>query len=114
MLSGVSRGHNGILGISIDEYYSERDFSSAHEVQQQVVMEQLGRGGRLAVVIGVAGSGKSALLAALVDAWRHKGRQVYGAALAWEQTDHPVGAGIMIKDRLKTRELICLSPKSGP
>ena len=54
----------------------------------------LGQGGRFAAAIGVAGAGKSALLAPLVDAWREDGRQVYGAALAWRQTEDMAGAGI--------------------
>ena len=78
---------------------SDLDFSSAHGMQQRAVMEQLGQGGRLAVAIGVAGSGKSAVLAPLVDAWRQEGRQVYGAALAWRQTDDLAGAGIGAADR---------------
>lgn len=69
-------------------------FAGKHGEAQREVMEQLGHGGRLAVAIGVAGAGKSALLAPLVDAWRAEGRTVYGAALAWRQADDLAGAGI--------------------
>ena len=76
------------------------DFSaSAHGRQQRVLIDALGQGGRLAVAIGVAGSGKSTLLAPLVDAWQQDGRRVYGAALAWRQSDDLAGAGIPDADR---------------
>jgi len=79
---------------------SGRDFErSAHGRTQRALIEQLGQGGRLAVAIGVAGSGKSTVLAPLVDAWRRDGRHVYGAALAWRQSDDLAAAGIAEADR---------------
>src|SRR5437773_800130 len=63
------------------------------------MIELLGQGGRLGVAIGVAGVGKSTILAPLVDAWREDGRRVYGMALAWRQTDDLVQAGIAEGDR---------------
>ena len=76
------------------------DFSaSAHGRRQRELIDALGQGGRLAVAIGVAGSGKSTLLAPLVDAWQRDGRRVYGAALAWRQSDDLAGAGIPDADR---------------
>ncbi len=74
-------------------------FQGVHGEAQREIMDRLGQGGRFAVAIGVAGAGKSALLAPLVDAWREDGRQVYGAALAWRQTEDLVGAGIEAKNR---------------
>jgi len=78
--------------------FSERsgvDFGeTAHGRTQRAVMEQLGQGGRLAAAIGVAGAGKSTLLTPLVDAWHAEGRTVFGAALAWRQTDDLKAAGI--------------------
>ena len=71
------------------------DFAgSEHGRTQRAVLDQLGQGGRLAAAIGVAGAGKSTLLAPLVDAWHAEGRAVYGAALAWRQTDDLAQAGI--------------------
>jgi hypothetical protein len=79
---------------------SGRDFSeTAHGRAQRALIDQLGQGGRLAVAIGVAGSGKSTVLAPLVDAWQRDGRRVYGAALAWRQSDDLAGAGIAEADR---------------
>ena len=76
------------------------DFSeSAHGRAQRELIDRLGQGGRLAVAIGVAGSGKSTVLAPLVDAWQREGRRVYGAALAWRQSDDLGGAGIAESDR---------------
>ena len=71
------------------------DFAgSEHGRTQRGVMDRLGQGGRLAAAIGVAGAGKSTLLAPLVEAWQAEGRTVYGAALAWRQTDDLAQAGI--------------------
>jgi hypothetical protein len=78
--------------------FPELDFKSAHGRVQRAVMEQLGTGGRLSVAIGVAGSGKSTLLKPLVDAWRQDGREVYGIALAWRQSDDLTEAGITSKN----------------
>src|SRR6516225_805667 len=63
------------------------------------MIELLGQGGRLGVAIGVAGAGKSTILAPLVDARREDGRRVYGMALAWRQTDDLARAGIAEGDR---------------
>ena len=70
------------------------DFMGEHGQQQRAVMDRLGQGGRLGVAIGVAGAGKSTLLAPLVDAWTAEGRAVYGAALAWRQSEDLQKAGI--------------------
>ena len=71
------------------------DFAaSEHGRTQRAIIDRLGQGGRLAVTIGVAGAGKSTLLAPLVDAWQASGRTVFGAALAWRQSDDLEKAGI--------------------
>lgn len=71
------------------------DFESTqHGRRQREIIDQLGHGGRLGVAIGVAGAGKSTLLAPLVYAWHADGRSVFGAALAWRQTDDLQKAGI--------------------
>lgn len=72
---------------------------SAHGRAQRAMIERLGTGGRLGVGIGVAGSGKSTLLAPLVAAWQAEGGRVYGAALAWRQSDDLAGTGIAEPDR---------------
>jgi hypothetical protein len=73
---------------------SPLDFTTGHGKAQRAAMDQLGRGGRFELAIGVAGSGKSALLAPLVDAWKRDGRTVHGVALAWRQTEDLSDAGI--------------------
>ncbi len=73
---------------------SDLDLTSSHGEQQRAVIERLGTGGRLAVAIGVAGAGKTALLAPLVGAWNEDGRTVIGAAVAWRQVDDLADAGI--------------------
>jgi hypothetical protein len=93
-------GALGAAAIAAAVARSGRDFGeSAHGRTQRDLIERLGQGGRLAVAIGVAGSGKSTVLAPLVDAWRRDGRLVYGAALAWRQSDDLAGAGIAEGDR---------------
>ncbi|WP_371734230.1 MobF family relaxase [Acidisphaera sp. S103] len=52
---------------------------------QRAMLEQLATGGRLAVGIGSAGSGKSTILSPLVNAWQSDGRTVFGVAVAWRQ-----------------------------
>jgi hypothetical protein len=74
-------------------------FAGVHGATQRAIIDRLGQGGRFSVAIGVAGAGKSALLAPLVDAWRADGRRVYGATLAWRQADDLGGAGISETDR---------------
>jgi hypothetical protein len=74
--------------------FPELDFSSAHGRAQRSVIDQLGKGGRMALAIGVAGSGKTTLLKPLAWAWAEDGRVVHGIALAWRQSDDLAEAGI--------------------
>ncbi len=70
------------------------DFTDGHGAEQRRVIEVLGAAGRFGVAIGVAGAGKTTLLRPLVEAWTAEGRQVYGTALAWRQSDLLADAGI--------------------
>jgi hypothetical protein len=65
-----------------------------HGRAQWQIIDRLGMGGRISAAIGVAGSGKSTLLKPLVRAWRDDGRDVYGIALAWRQSDDLAEGGI--------------------
>ncbi len=65
-----------------------------HGVAQRAAMHALGEGGRLGVLVGVAGAGKTALMAPLVRAWQERGREVIGLGLAWRQADALGEAGI--------------------
>jgi ATP-dependent exoDNAse (exonuclease V) alpha subunit len=58
------------------------------------MVTQLGTGGRLSVVIGVPGSGKTFALRSLTQAWHVDGRNVYGISLAWRQAGDLKAAGI--------------------
>lgn len=105
-LVGLARAavadRSGVLGadaLAAAVALSGKDFASTHGQAQRALIDQLGQGGRLAVAIGVAGSGKSTVLAPLVDAWQREGRRVYGAALAWRQSDDLGAAGIAEADR---------------
>lgn len=72
-------------------------FGDDHGKAQRHMMDRIAADGRLSVLIGVAGSGKSSLLRPLVSAWKDEGRRVFGIALAWTQADGLVGAGIDFK-----------------
>jgi hypothetical protein len=65
---------------------------------QRQVIEQLGTGGRLGVAIGVAGAGKTTLMAPIVSAMRDDGRQVYGVARGWKQAVALRDSGVERKD----------------
>ncbi len=75
-------------------FFPEIDFASAHGRAQRKIIDQLGRGGRISVAVGVAGSGKNVLLKPLVRAWHDDGRIVHGIALAWRQSDDLAESGI--------------------
>jgi hypothetical protein len=118
LAKAAAADHSGALSSTeIDAAVTRSPFdfeTTEHGRTQQTVMRKLGQGGRLSIGIGIAGSGKSALLAPLVDCWHGQGhgkeqqdeynqkansingpsRIVWGAALAWRQSDELVGAGI--------------------
>jgi hypothetical protein len=76
------------------------DFTGPHGRNQRRLMEAIGAGGKVAVGIGTAGSGKSAALLPLADAWRRKGIKVHGVALAWRQSEALTAAGIERNDTM--------------
>jgi hypothetical protein len=63
------------------------DLTSDHGRAQRDAMYKLGQGGRLSVLVGVAGAGKTTLMKPLVDAWHRDGRRVIGLGLAWRQAN---------------------------
>jgi TrwC relaxase/AAA domain/CHC2 zinc finger len=73
-------------------------FEGEHGEAQLKAIHQIGEGGALSVLVGAAGSGKTALLTPLIDAWKEDGRRVYGMALAWRQADDLIDAGISRDD----------------
>ncbi|WP_424137676.1 MobF family relaxase [Roseomonas chloroacetimidivorans] len=70
------------------------DFGDDHGKAQHAAMLRLGTGGAVGVAVGVAGSGKTALLRPLVDAWKAQGDQVLGVAIAWRQAEPLKEAGV--------------------
>ena len=67
---------------------------------QRAAIYALGQGGRLTLLTGAAGVGKTTILEPVVAAWKAdtrfdaKGREVIGTALAWRQADALRDAGI--------------------
>jgi hypothetical protein len=92
---------------------SPLDFTTRHGVEQLAAMQTVASSGRLAVVIGAAGSGKTAMLTPLVDGWRQEGRNVVGLALAWRQTEALGDAGIKTR-RALSNFLHWQTAKGGP
>jgi phage/plasmid primase-like uncharacterized protein len=70
------------------------DFGDAHGQAQHAAILRLGTGGAVGVAVGVAGSGKTALLRPLVEAWKAQGDNVVGVAIAWRQAEPLKEAGI--------------------
>lgn len=72
----------------------------AFTAEQRGAIYALGLGGRLTMLTGAAGVGKTTLLEPLVAAWQAdrrfspEGREVIGAALSWRQADALKEAGI--------------------
>jgi len=79
---------------------SHLNFDTEHGRVQKAAMFTLGKGSALSMLTGVAGSGKTALLSPLVDAWTRDtryspdGRHIIGLATAWRQADALRDAGI--------------------
>lgn len=70
------------------------DFSSPIGREQVAAIHENLAGGRLGLVIGPAGSGKSYTFSAMVHAWAQDGRDVHGISLAHRQADDLRWAGI--------------------
>lgn len=75
---------------------SNLDFqgNAIHGQAQLNMIHHFGRAKQIAFLMGVAGSGKTAMLSVLSDAWHQDGRKVFGAAMAWQQAENMKGAGL--------------------
>lgn len=73
---------------------SGAEFTGAHGAAQTAAMRAIGTGGRVQVLVGSAGAGKTFLLRPLVSAWTARGRCVHGTAVAWRQAGALADAGI--------------------
>jgi conjugative relaxase-like TrwC/TraI family protein len=70
-------------------------YRGLHGNSQRAAVETLGTDGGLAVLVGVAGSGKSTgILKPLVNAWHDRELDVWGTAQAWRQAKDLRGAEI--------------------
>jgi len=88
------------------------DFTSEHGAEQRRIIDALGTSGRFAVAVGVGGAGKTTLLRPLVEAWSapipnvRPGREVYGTALAWRQSEPLADAGIKPENAMAIAALL--------
>jgi phage/plasmid primase-like uncharacterized protein len=88
------------------------DFTQGHGAAQRRIIDALGTAGRFAVAVGVGGAGKTTLLRPLVEAWTtftedgQLGREVYGTALAWRQSDPLADAGIKPENTMAIAALL--------
>lgn len=77
-----------------------------HGTAQRRAVETLGTDGGLAVLVGVAGAGKTkGVLPPLVEAWKARGLEVWGTGQRWETARELEGGGI---ERFRTRALSVL------
>lgn len=65
----------------------KREFGGSLSVEQTQAIKHVLGNERLATVVGLAGAGKSTMLATAADAWRRQGIAVHGAALAGKAAD---------------------------
>src|SRR3546814_3809403 len=72
--------------------------------RQQAALEHRGGKGDLAIVVGYAGTGKSAMLGVAREAWEHQGYHVRGAALSGIAAENLEG-GSAIRSEEHTPEL---------
>ncbi|MDR3440574.1 AAA family ATPase [Telmatospirillum sp.] len=73
--------------------FAERHGFAPNEEQREAVRHVTGKG-RLGVIVGHAGSGKSTILEAAKDAWTASGKRVIGAALAGIAAENLQKSGI--------------------
>lgn len=74
---------------------SGRDPTGEHGARQRAAVESLGTDGGLAVVVGVAGSGKTrGVLPPLVAAWQARGFDVWGTGQRWSTATDLTDGGI--------------------
>ena len=76
------------------EYVEAGDAGVRFTGEQRAAIHALGAGGKLSLLTGVAGSGKTMLLKPLVEAWKAEGRTLVGMSTAWRQADALKDAGI--------------------
>lgn len=71
------------------------DRDGAQWKAQREMIERIGTGARVSLSIGVAGSGKtSSVMAVLIDAWQAEGRVVYGMTVPWKSSAALRDAGV--------------------
>ena len=95
----TARDRSGALGSSDLRRAMDRS-QVKFSADQKAAIYALGQGGRLTLLTGAAGVGKTTILEPVVTAWKAdtrfdpKGREVIGTALAWRQADALRDAGI--------------------
>ena len=95
----TARDRSGALGSSDLRQAMDRS-KVKFSADQKAAIYALGQGGRLTLLTGAAGVGKTTILEPVVADWKAdtrfdaKGREVIGTALAWRQADALRDAGI--------------------
>lgn len=73
--------------ISTQDFEMQRRFGGSLSDEQKQALHHILGDKRLSCVVGLAGSGKSTMLATAKDAWERQGIKVHGAALAGKAAD---------------------------
>ncbi|MEP5732343.1 MAG: AAA family ATPase [Sulfitobacter sp.] len=84
--SGVAADHVR-TAIKTQNRSMQRDYSSKLSSEQESAIHHVLDDKQLASIVGLAGAGKSTMLATAADAWRRQGVTVHGAALAGKAAD---------------------------
>ena len=83
---GVTNNHI-THAIRSQNYKMKHAFGGSLSNEQCAALDHILNDRQFACVVGLAGAGKSTLLATAMDAWRHQGITVHGAALAGKAAD---------------------------
>jgi ATP-dependent exoDNAse (exonuclease V) alpha subunit/predicted mannosyl-3-phosphoglycerate phosphatase (HAD superfamily) len=101
-IAGVSKSH---LNAAIKKRNADmkQQFNGELSQEQHFALKQILEPSRLACVVGLAGSGKSTMLATAKDAWERQGIKVHGAVLSGKAVD-----GLEKASGIKSRTLASL------
>ena len=83
---GVATGHIA-QAISVQDAHMQRAFGGHLSAEQRDAIHHVLNDRQFASVVGLAGAGKSTMLATAMEAWRRQGMTVHGAALAGKAAD---------------------------
>lgn len=91
--------------VRVQDAQMNRAFGGRLSDEQRAALDHVLSGKQLVYVVGLAGAGKSTMLATAMDAWRRQGIEVHGAALAGKAADGLESASGITSRTLASLEL---------